>query len=146
MRQKLLKSFILLIIVILPFSVYSQNMKLENSIKQVLFEQEKDWNNGDITNYMNGYWKNDSLKFIGKSGIQDGWQNTLENYKKSYPDKSTMGILKFDILKIELLSKSSAFVIGKWALTREKGNINGYFTLLFKLIDGKWLIICDHSS
>lgn len=95
---------------------------------------------------MNGYWNNDSLKFIGKSGIQYGWQQTLENYKKSYPDKSTMGILKFDIVKIESLSKNSAFVIGKWALTRDKGDVSGFFTLLFRIIDGKWLIVCDHSS
>jgi ketosteroid isomerase-like protein len=146
MKQNLIKFLILFIIINLSFSAYCQKNKNEIFIKEVLLEQEKAWNNGDITKYMNGYWNNDSLKFIGKSGIQYGWQQTLENYKKSYPDKSTMGILKFDIVKIESLSKNSAFVIGKWALTRDKGDVSGFFTLLFRIIDGKWLIVCDHSS
>ncbi|MBI5542015.1 MAG: DUF4440 domain-containing protein [Bacteroidia bacterium] len=129
-----------------PLITFSQKDIFEKSVRLTLADQEKAWNNGDLVSYMNGYWNNDSLKFIGKSGIQYGWQKTLDNYKKSYPDKSSMGNLKFEIVKIELLSDNSAFVIGKWALTREKGDINGYFTLLFKIIDGKTVIVCDHSS
>ena len=127
-------------------SVKCQVINTEDAVTKVLNDQENAWNTGDITKYMEGYWKNDSLKFIGKSGIQYGWQQTIDNYKKSYPDKATMGSLKFEIVKIETLSNSSAFVVGKWALTREKGNVNGYFTLLFKLIEGNWVIVCDHSS
>lgn len=115
-------------------------------IQKVLFGQESAWNQGNIDAYMAGYWNNDSLKFIGKSGIQYGWKNTLDNYKKSYPDKATMGTLKFNEIKIDVFSDESAFVIGKWQLTREKGNIGGLFTLLFKKINGNWLIVCDHTS
>jgi len=138
--------FVIILFVISPYFGFCQKKNAEETIKKVLFTQEKDWNNGNLETYMQGYWKNDSLKFIGKSGIQYGWQQTLDNYKKSYPDKATMGILKFDIVKVEVLSESSAFVIGKWALIREKGNIDGYFTLLFKMVDGRWVIVCDHSS
>ncbi len=95
---------------------------------------------------MKGYWENDSLKFIGKKGIEYGWQKTLEGYIKSYPDKATMGILSFNEININILSDDAAFVIGKWSLIRDKGNINGIFTLLFKKINGNWLIVCDHTS
>ena len=127
-------------------STAQYNEKIISEVTEVLIKQQDSWNRGSLLAYMQAYWNSDSLIFIGKSGPKYGWQTTLENYKKSYPDKSTMGTLKFDIVKIELLSKNSAFVIGKWALTREKGDINGFFTLLFKIIDGKWVIVCDHSS
>ncbi|MFH0894924.1 MAG: nuclear transport factor 2 family protein [Bacteroidota bacterium] len=121
-----------------------QNAKKE--ILQVLSFQEKAWNKGNLDEYMQGYWKSDSLKFIGSKGIQYGWQATLDNYKKSYPDKATMGILTFSNLNVELLSENSAFIVGQWHLKREKGDVGGYFTLLFKKKNNNWVIICDHSS
>lgn len=138
--------FVLQLVFFNPLISQNNLFPADDSIRKVLFEQEKEWNKGNLDGYMQGYWKSDSLKFIGKSGIQYGWQQTLDNYKKSYPDKASMGQLKFDILKVDILSDSSAFVIGKWALTREKGNLEGYFTLLLKAIEGRWVIVCDHSS
>jgi ketosteroid isomerase-like protein len=142
---------LLLVLFYLPTLVLSQNIKLlyvepEKEIKKVLTDQLIAWNKGDIEQYMFGYWKSDSLKFAGKSGIQYGWQKTLEGYKKSYPDKAAMGILTFTDIAVDVLSADAAFVIGKWALERDKGNISGIFTLLFKRINGQWVIVCDHSS
>jgi len=39
-------------------------------------EQEKSWNSGDIDDFMSKYWNDDSLIFIGKSGINYGWKKT----------------------------------------------------------------------
>ncbi|MBI5219208.1 MAG: DUF4440 domain-containing protein [Bacteroidia bacterium] len=148
MTQKLSIVFIILITV---FSFSGCDIKKpdefqKTEIQKVLSNQETTWNNGDIESYMTGYWKNDSLRFIGKNGIQYGWQKTLDNYKKSYPDKAAMGKLKFDIISIEPICKDVAFVVGKWNLQREKGDVGGMFSLLFKKINGQWLIVFDHSS
>lgn len=107
--------------------------------------QEISWNNADIPGFMNHYWNNDSLKFIGSKGITYGWKNTLENYLKSYPSKEEMGILTFTIVESTQLSKTSIYVIGKWELHKEK-SVGGYFTLLWRKIDGKWVIVSDHTS
>lgn len=118
------------------------------AILQVLSQQQSAWNEGRIEDYMKGYWQSDSLVFIGKKGITKGWNQTLANYRKSYPDKSSMGQLSFTILSVELLSKTSAHVVGKWKLKREvaKGDLEGHFTLLFKNMNGQWVIVSDHSS
>ncbi len=121
-------------------------MKAENKIRKVLAEQQNCWNSGDIECFMQGYWKSDSLRFIGKSGINYGWQATLENYKKSYPDKAAMGQLKFDVLNIESMGKDHYLVTGKWKLVREADVPHGLFTLLWKRFDDEWKIIYDHSS
>jgi ketosteroid isomerase-like protein len=107
--------------------------------------QEQAWNNGDVKGFMEHYWKSDSLKFIGSKGITYGWQKTLDNYLKSYPNKEAMGILKFTIIEASQLSKESIYVIGKWELQKEKP-VGGHFTLMWKKIAGKWVIVSDHTS
>src|SRR4030095_9069053 len=108
--------------------------KDELAIRKVLTDQNTAWNRGDIDAFMEGYWKNDSLMFIGKSGITYGWTNTLNNYKRSYPDIMTMGILTFTILHLKKFSKDYYQVIGKWFLKRSVGDVGGHFTLIFRKV------------
>ncbi len=129
----------------LCLSSFAQN-KDELAITGALQEQKNAWNKGDLVSFMDTYWKNDSLMFIGKTGVTYGWQNTLDNYKKGYPDTAAMGKLDFDILHVKRLSVLYFSVVGKWHLTRSIGNLQGHFTLLFKKVKNKWVIIQDHSS
>ena len=126
----------------------AQSLKSKDrlAILDVMDRQEKAWNEGDLAAFMNGYWENDSLRFIGKSGITYGWKPTLANYQRSYPDKAAMGKLEFTILRIEAVGKSVAYVTGAWHLLREKDDPKGYFTLLWRKIKGQWVIVADHSS
>ncbi len=85
-----------------------QNQKVAdncNPIYDLMQDQEMAWNEGNIDDFMSKYWESDSLIFIGKSGINYGWKTTILNYKKSYKNKSEMGILKFKniILDLKLL-------------------------------------------
>jgi ketosteroid isomerase-like protein len=116
------------------------------TILGILDRQTQAWNRGDLENFMKGYWKSDSLCFIGKSGVTYGWQNTLNNYQKGYPDTAAMGKLKFDILSVQRLSADYFHIIGKWQLQRTAGNLSGHYTLLFRRINGEWVIVADHSS
>lgn len=136
----------LIFITSFSFNVCFAQSGEEAMVRKVLSIQEKAWNNGDIPSFMQGYWKSDSLMFIGKSGVTYGWQQTLDNYKKNYPDTVTMGKLTFNLLEVKFLSPQYYFVTGKWHLQRTTNNLEGYFTLLFKKINGHWLIIKDHSS
>ena len=115
-------------------------------ILQILGAQEKAWNEGNIDEFMHGYWENDSLVFVGKNGLTYGYNNTLANYKKNYPDKTYMGKLKFTIISKQALGSQYFRIIGKWELTRTVGNLSGHYTLLLKKINGEWKIISDHSS
>jgi ketosteroid isomerase-like protein len=118
----------------------------ESAIRKILDNQTAAWNRGDIDGFMIGYWENDSLMFIGKSGVTYGWSNTLKNYKKNYPDTATMGQLAFTLLEVKKLSKEYYHVTGKWFLKRSIGDVGGHYTLLFRKINGRWVIISDHSS
>ncbi len=118
----------------------------EAAIRAVLEAEQIAWNNGNIDAFMEGYWRSDSLQFMSPRGINHGWQETLEGYKKGYPDIRAMGTLHFDIFQVTPLSQSHYLVTGQYHVTRNSDNLEGYFTLIFKKIDGKWVAIYDHTS
>ncbi len=135
----------LLPLLFISFVSYSQS-KDEKQIRDLLATQVASWNKGNINEFMHGYWENDSLMFIGKTGVTYGYTNTLNNYKKGYSDTAQMGQLKFDILHVKKISNQAFFVVGKWFLKRTVGDIGGHYTLLFRKMNGKWVIVADHSS
>jgi ketosteroid isomerase-like protein len=121
------------------------NPQDEKSIREVLAKQVSAWNQNDIEGFMQGYWKSDSLLFIGAK-ITHGWDSTLARYKRSYPDKAAMGFLKFEIMRVDFISHDSYLVTGKYFLAREKDNPSGVFTLLLRKINNQWVVVYDHTS
>lgn len=136
---------LLLFLILISFSSWSQS-KDEKAIRDLMGRQSSAWNKGELDNFMKGYWENDSLMFVGKSGVTYGYKATLENYKKGYPDKTAMGELSFTLIKIDKISREYIFVVGKWHLKRTIGDLQGHFNLLFQKINNAWVIIVDHSS
>ncbi len=128
------------------FTAISQTADISHQLRGIVETQRKAWNDGDIEKFMEAYWKNDSLVYIGKNGVTYGYQNTLRKYKTNYPTRDKMGVLQFTIIQLRPLSPGYYYMIGKWHLDRKDGNAEGNFTLLFKEIDGKWVIVADHSS
>jgi hypothetical protein len=139
---------IVIICLVCFFGLGAQAQKSNDELKvrTVLATQQAAWNRGDIPTFMEGYWKNDSLMFIGKSGVTYGWQHTLDNYIKGYPDTAHMGKLDFTIIQVKRLSALYFSVVGKWHLVRSVGDVGGSFTLLFRKFGKQWLIVSDHSS
>lgn len=133
-------------LILVTFMISCTNSTNEQAtILEVMNQQEKDWSAGNLEGFMQGYWQSDSLMFIGKNGVKYGWQTTLDNYKKSYPDKATMGKLEFEVLKLEV-NGTTAYMLGKWTLIRDTDSPRGYFTLYWKKINENWVITIDHTS
>ncbi len=118
------------------------------AIAQVMATQTAAWNRGDIPGFMQGYWRSDSLVFIGKNGITYGWQPTLAHYQQSYPDATAMGRLDFSGLRITPLGPDAAEVVGRWHLARPAalGDLQGQFLLVFRRVQGRWVVVADHTS
>lgn len=119
------------------------------SVRQVLAimdAQQKAWNNGDIPAFMESYWKDPQLQFIGATGIIKGWEATLKRYQTSYPDRETMGHLEFEIMQVDRRSKKVVTVSGKYILTRDNKNIVGYFLLVWEKKGKEWVIVMDATT
>jgi len=126
--------------------VLKQDLDEINTIKKILSSQQKCWNNGDIDGFMQGYWDSEKLVFTSLNHKPAyGWKNTLERYKNSYPTKSSMGELRFEILNLKLISKTTATLKGKWELIRQKDHPNGLFWLDIEKFDNNWLITKDST-
>ena len=141
--------YILTLLVALFLISCNNSVSTEKEEKQQILSimkvQEKAWSNHDLEGFMKGYWKSDSLKFYGSSGLTYGWNKTLANYKRGYPTKDHSGTLKFKVNDISKVDKESYFVMGEYHLTRKVGNANGVFMIIFKKINGQWKIIADTS-
>ena len=136
----------ILFLIISTTSLLAQVNQDAAAIRKVMDDQAVEWNRGNIEAFMFGYWKSDKLKFVSGDRVTRGWQQTLDNYKKTYGTKELMGKLTFSELEINLLSKDAAFVIGSWSLAREKDNPHGKFTLIFRKFKEGWRIVMDHTS
>jgi ketosteroid isomerase-like protein len=115
-------------------------------IREVMRDQQRDWNRGDLESFMKGYEKGQRLVFTSGGKIRRGWNDALARYRESYPDRETMGQLEFSDLEITLLGKSAAVVLGRWALKRKQDNPRGVFTLVLRKGTDGWKIIHDHTS
>lgn len=138
-----LLSFIILLSCNNKYKQLAINKADITQIETVIKNQQDAWNNGNLEEFMEGYWKNKKLKFVGSRGITYGWKTTLNNYKKSYPNPKIMGKLYFEVDLIERLSSDTYYLIGRYTLTREKDTPTGYFNLIWKKINGKWKIVSD---
>lgn len=149
MNKKAFSAEILLLFSAFFFLFSLKGMAQQKQIREISETIEKQrlaWNQGDIEGFMQTYWNNDSLMFIGKSGITYGWKQTLANYKKGYPDTVAMGQLDFKLIQFERLTKRCYLVTGKWYLKRSIGDAGGHFTLLMRRLGKTWVIVKDHTS
>lgn len=114
-------------------------------IKSVLFKQQAAWNNGDIDAFMESYWKSEKLTFSSGGETTRGWQATIDRYKMKYNSRDLMGQLTFSELEVTMLAGDAALALGRWKLERDEP-AGGNFSLIFRRLNGVWLIIHDHTS
>ena len=60
--------------------------------------------------------------------------------------KNEISKFDFEVLFIESIGPNTVILLGKWNLTREAGDLGGHFSLIWKKIKGKWVIVIDHTS
>ena len=139
--------FIIICTLIMAQVSFSQSTEKEDikDIQAVLKAQRLAWSRDNIEGFMDGYWKSDSLTFYGSNGVIHGWENTLDHYKKAYPNEDHTGTLSFKINDITKIVNDAYYVLGEYHLKRNVGNADGIFMLVFKKIDGEWKIIVDTS-
>ena len=120
---------------------------MPDQVARIMESQQNAWNRGDLVGFMDGYLESDSLMFIGKSGVTYGHGATLQRYKTSYPDKQAMGALTFVNRTWIALGPNAGWLMGEWALDRTAAeDASGMYTLLWRNIQGQWVIVADHSS
>jgi uncharacterized protein (TIGR02246 family) len=104
------------------------------------------WNRGDIDGYLAGYWHSDKVRWVSEGTVRYGFEAIATAYKSRFDTPDKMGTLEVANLEIQNLSGRDALVFGTWTQTIGAARRHGVFTVHTKKIDGRWLIVSDHSS
>ena len=116
-------------------------------IREVLDRQVEAWNRRDLEGFMRGYWQSEHLTFYSGGSKTNGWQATIDRYRKTYQSEGReMGHLDFSDLQIEDLGPRAAFVRGRWRLKMTDKEVGGLFTLIFRKFGDGWKIVHDHTG
>ena len=122
--------------------------KPETAIRQLLADQTKAWNRGDVDTFMKSYEDSPNTTFVGQT-VEYGYAKIRERYARIYPTPAGMGQLTFSNLAIRPLDPSYAVATGNFHLERTAaggGNADGIFSLVLKQEPQGWRIILDHSN
>lgn len=120
----------------------------ELDIVKVLLKQESAWNHGDIDSFAKGYKDSPNIIFMSRQ-VSRGYAGMVDEYKRDYPTKASMGTLTYSDIEVHALDEKYAVVIGSYHLERGKkegGNADGLFSLVFEKTEQGWKIIVDHTT
>jgi beta-aspartyl-peptidase (threonine type) len=124
----------------------TRDAAVRGAIENVFRAQQDAWNGGDVRAFMDHYWKSGDLTFSSGGKTTRGWQATLNRYRERYPTRDKMGRLTLSGLEITPLGDAAALVLGQWKLDRQSEPVQGNFTLVLRRLDGRWVIVHDHTS
>src|SRR2546421_3026231 len=89
-----------------------------DEIRSLLANSEAMWNRGDLAAFTSYYEDAPETTFIGREVVRGGTRAILERYRRSYPNRYTMGQLSFSEIEVRLLAPGLALASGKYNLKR----------------------------
>lgn len=124
------------------------NATESQAITAMLSRQADDWNRGDLDAFAKGYKNSPDILFMGPR-IRRGYDQMLQGYRKSFPNREAMGRLTFSNLEVQPLDQRFATVTGRFHLERTAaggGPASGYFLLVVEKTPTGWKIIRDATT
>jgi ketosteroid isomerase-like protein len=124
------------------------NSAESQAITAMLNRTADDWNRGDLDAFATGYKNSPDILFMGPT-IRRGYEQMLQGYRKSFPNREAMGKLAFSSLEVQPLDQRFATVTGRFHLERTKaggGAASGYFLLVVEKTPAGWKIIRDATT
>ena len=134
----------ILLLILAASTLKGQDAKA--AIQGVLNEQTQAWNRADIEKFVSYYAED--CTFVGKQMVR-GRERVLARYRSAYASAAAMGQLRFADLEVQPIDQQVAIVTGKFHLDRTAaagGPADGIFSLVFRLKNGNWQILLDHTS
>ena len=119
---------------------------VSTAIRSVLVTQGEAWNRGDLPTYLASFARNEGTRHVFNDEITVGYAAIEARFQSRYPDPSNMGTISFSNLEVSVLAPDAASAFAHWAFEHGDRSFAGIFTLIFRRIDGEWIIVHDHST
>ena len=106
------------------------------------------WNSQDIDGFMAAYWKSPKLVYLDDGQQIFGWDQLYANYLNGFSDRSLMGYLEAQRVKVQMLESDMAYVLLWWDMLmgRPRTKVVGTSTLVVRRLDNDWKIVASHTT
>ena len=130
----------------LPATADESEADVAAAVRSVLVAQGDAWNRGDLAGYMASFSRDEQTRHIFNREITSGYSAIEARFKARYPDPKNMGTISFSELDVAVLAPDAAFAFARWRFEYEGKTSAGIFTLIFRDLNGRWVIVHDHST
>ena len=103
------------------------------------------WNRGDLDAFMSDYVPN--ATYVGGRGLLRGTESIRAAYAPRFAPGAARDSLSFEGLEVDLLAPGVAHAVAFYVLARgDSVTARGPTSLVLRKVNGRWLIVHDHSS
>ena len=139
-------SLIALLAITLPASAEDDKADVAAAVRSVMAATREAWNRGDLAGYMAGFARSERTRHIFNRDVTVSHSAIEARFRSRYPDPSSMGTISNSDLDISVLAPDAASAFAHWTFERDGKTFAGVFTLIFRRLDGRWVIVHDHST
>ena len=114
----------------------------------LIMGQVASWNSQDIDGFMAAYWKSPKLVYLDDGQQIFGWDQLYANYLNGFSDRSLMGYLEAQRVKVQMLEPDMAYVLLWWDMLmgRPRTKVVGTSTLVVRRMGNEWKIVASHTT
>jgi len=120
----------------------------EKQIVALTGKLQSDWNGGDMSAYLDAYWKDDGLSVMFGDQAVRGWQALSDLYTSSFRTEKQMGDFKTKDVVVRFPRPDIAIASGGFEHQfPDQPLIVGAFSHVWRHFDdGRWRIVHEHTS
>jgi hypothetical protein len=123
----------------------------QSSAQQVyllIMGQVAAWNSQNIEGFMAAYWRSPKLVYLDDGEQIFGWDQLYANYLNGFSDRSLMGYLEAQRVKVQMLEPDMAYVLLWWDMLmgRPRSKVVGTSTLVVRRLGDEWKIVASHTT
>jgi uncharacterized protein (TIGR02246 family) len=105
------------------------------------------WTRGDLDAFMHDYLPGEGTTYIGRSGVLHGPAAIRASYAPRFRPGVARDSLSFEQIEVDVLAPGVAHAIAYYVLSRGDSTVaRGPTSLVLRKVEGRWLIVHDHSS
>jgi uncharacterized protein (TIGR02246 family) len=105
------------------------------------------WNRRDLEAFLSDYPEDRRATFVSRQGVLHGRAEIRERYVPRFSSEAPRDSLSFENVEADALAPDVVHVIAWYRLTRGDSLVTRAPTSLVLIrVDGRWLILKDHTS
>ena len=105
------------------------------------------WTRGDLDAFMSDYLPGEGTTYIGRDGVLHGPEAIRASYAPRFAPGAARDSLSFEQVEVDVLAPNVVNAIAYYVLSRGDSTVaRGPTSLVLRRVNGRWMIVHDHSS